>query len=41
MPDDIVGYINYDFARSKIDWKSTGGYVFMLVRVAISYLSKL
>lgn len=41
MPDDVIEYIDSDFAGSKTGWKSTGGYIFMLARVAISYLSKL
>ena len=39
--DDIVGYIDSNFAESKTDRKSTRGYVFMLARVAISHSSKL
>lgn len=39
--DDVIGYIDSDFARSKIDQESTGRYVFILVRAVISHLSKL
>ncbi len=41
MSDDSIGYTDSDFARSKPDRKSTGGYVFNLARVAICHLSKL
>lgn len=37
----LFQYIDSDFARSKIDWKSTGSYVFILTGVAICYSSKL
>ena len=40
-PDDVVGYTDSDFAGSKSDRKSTGGYVFMLAGAAISHSSKL
>ena len=40
-PDDVIGYTNSDFAKSKPDRKLTGGYVFMLAKAAISHLSKL
>lgn len=39
--DDMIGYTDSDFAGSKLNRKSTRGYVFMLVGVAISHLSKL
>lgn len=38
--DDIVKYIDSDFARSKTDWKSIGGHIFMLARAVINHLSK-
>ena len=41
MSDDVVGNKNSDFAGSKTDHKSTGRYVFMLARAAISHSSKL
>ena len=41
MPDDVVGYIDFEFAELKTDWKSTWGYIFMLARAAISHSSKL
>ncbi len=40
-PDNVIGYTDSDFAGSKPDQKSTGGYVFMLAGAAISHLSKL
>ena len=40
-PDDVVVYTNSNFAGSKTDSKSFGGYIFMLARAAISHLSKL
>ena len=40
-PDDVVGYINSDFAGSKTNRKSTGGYLFNLTSAAISHSSKL
>ena len=40
-PDDVIGYTDSDFAGSKPDQKSTGGYVFMLAGATISYSSKL
>ena len=40
-PDDVIGYTDSDFAGSKTDRKSTGGYVFMLAGAAISHSSKL
>ncbi len=40
-PDDVNGYTDFDFAGSKPDQKSTGGYFFMLARAAISHSSKL
>ncbi len=39
-PDDVIGYIDSDFAGSKPDRKSTRGYVFMLAGAAISDSSK-
>lgn len=39
--DDIMRYINSYFARLKTNRKLTEGYVFILVRAAISHLSKL
>lgn len=41
IPDNVIGYIDFDFAGSKTNWKLTRGYVFILVGAAISYLSKL
>lgn len=41
LPNDVVGYTNSDFAKSKPDRQSTGEYVFMLAERAISYFSKL
>ena len=40
-PDDVVRYMNSDFARSKTNRKSTGDYIFMIAEAAIHYLSKL
>ncbi len=40
-PDDVIRYTDSDFAGSKTDRKSTGGYVFMLAGAAISHSSKL
>ena len=40
-PDDVIGNTDFDFAGSKSDRKSAGGYVFMLAGAAISYSSKL
>ena len=39
--DDIIGCTDSDFAESKPDRKSIGGYVFMLAGVAFSHSSKL
>ena len=39
--DDVIEYTDSDFAGSKTDRKSTGGYVFMLAGAAISHSSKL
>ena len=39
--DDVIRYTDSDFARSKTDRKLIGGYVFILVRAAISHFSKL
>ena len=39
--DDVIGYTDFDFGKSKTDQKSTGGYVFILAKAAISHLSKL
>ena len=41
ISDDVVGYIDSNFAGSKTDPKSTGGYVLMLAGATISHLSKL
>ena len=41
MPNDVVGYTDSNFAKLKTDWKSTGGYIFLLTRVVISHSSKL
>ena len=41
IPNDMIRYTDSNFAGSKTDQKSTGGYVFMLAGAAISYLSKL
>ncbi len=41
MPDDVVGFIDSDFARSKPNQKLTWGYIFMLAEGAISHSSKL
>ncbi len=38
--DDVIGYTDSDFAGSKLDRKSTGGYIFMLAGAAISHSSK-
>ena len=40
-PDDMIGYIDSDFAGLKPNWKLTGGYVFIFAGVAISHLFKL
>ncbi len=40
-PDHVIGNTDSDFAGSKTDRKSTGGYVFMLAGAAISHSSKL
>lgn len=40
-PNDVVRYTDSDFVESKIDWKSTGSYVFMHAGAAISHSSKL
>lgn len=40
-PDNVIGYTDSNFARSKTDWKSIGGWVFLLTRAAISHSSKL
>lgn len=40
-PDNVIGYTDFNFVGSKSNWKSTGGYVFMLVGVAICHSSKL
>ena len=39
--DKMAGYIDSEFLRSKIDRKSTRGYIFMVVGAAINHLSKL
>ena len=39
--DNVIGYTDSDFAGSKTDQKSTGGYVFKLAGAAISHLLKL
>lgn len=39
--DDIVRYIDFNFAESKIDQKSTRRYIFKLTETAIKYLFKL
>ncbi len=39
--DDVIGYTDSDFARSKPDQKSTGGYLIILAVAAISHSSKL
>lgn len=41
IPDDVVGYTDSNFAKFKPDQKSTGGYVFIFARAAISHSSKL
>lgn len=38
---DVVGYIDFDFAASKPDRKSTKGYMFMFAGAAISHSSKI
>ncbi len=39
--DDIIGYTEFDFSESKINWKSIRSNVFMLVDMIISHLFKL
>lgn len=39
--NDVIWYINSNFVRLKIDWKSSGSYVFILIGAVISHLSKL
>ena len=41
IPNNIVRYVNSNFAWSKTDYKSTEDYIFMLLGAAISHLSKL
>lgn len=41
IPDDVIRYIDSDFAESKIDQKSTKDYIFMVIRAVISHSSKL
>ena len=40
MLDDVVEYTIFNFAGSKTDRKSTRGYVFIIVEVAINHCSK-
>lgn len=35
--DDVIGYIDSDFARSKTDQKSTKSYLFILIKAEISH----
>lgn len=39
--DDVVEYIDFDFANSKKNWKSTGDYVLILTDATISQFFKL
>lgn len=39
--DNIIRYIDSNFAELKIGWKSIRSYIFILVGVVISHLSKL
>lgn len=38
--NDVIGYIDSNFAKLKLDRKSTEGYLFMLAKAAINHLSK-
>lgn len=37
--NNIRGYMNSNFADSKLDWKLIKGYILILISIVISYLS--
>lgn len=40
ISDNVIGYTNSNFVKSKSDWQSTKGYVFILAEAVISHSSK-